>query len=104
MIPDTLKRSMKKLSDYNFCDSWVFREVDLESYAEYVVLADLCDLKKGERVKFIGFDDVDNHYGIFVFVDADGAVREVYGDFAGRTHPRLLELKAAIARAQAGAT
>jgi len=89
---------MKKLSDYNFCNSWVLREVNLTPNEDYLVLMDLDDLKQGERVKFVGFDDVDNHYGIFVFLDADERVLEVSGDCAGANHSCVKNVKRALAR------
>lgn len=89
---------MKKPSDYNFCNSWVLREVNLTPNEDYLVLMDLDDLKQGERVKFVGFDDVDNHYGIFVFLDADARVLEVSGDCAGANHSCVQNVKRALAR------
>ena len=89
---------MKKPSDYNFCSSWVLREVNLTPNEDYLVLMDLDDLKQGERVKFVGFDDVDNHYGIFVFLDADERVLEVSGDCAGANHSCVQNVKRALAR------
>ena len=88
--------TMKKLTDYIFYDSWQLDELNIKSYEEYLVLSDLGDLKKGEKVRFIGFDDVDNHYGIFVFVDAAGRVLEVSGDCSGRDHACIKGLKAAL--------
>lgn len=82
----------EKLTDYNFGASWHRNQLDIKPSEEYVVLTDLGDLKKGERVKFIGYDDVDNHFGIFVFVDTEGKVLEVSGDFAGTDRVRQVEL------------
>lgn len=85
---------MKRIADYIFYDAWQQRELGIQPNTEYLVLTDLDDLKKGERVRFIGFDDVDNHYGIFVFTDANGNILEVNGDFSGSNS--LLELKKAL--------
>lgn len=90
---------MKKVTDYIFYDSWVLKELAMESGAEYIVLQDLCDLRKGQVVKFIGFDDVDNHFGRFVFTNQDGAVLEVDGDFSSSEHSRFKELKNALSKA-----
>ena len=89
---------MKKLTDYIFYDSWQLSELDIKPDEEYLVLSDVGDLKKGESVRFVGFDDVDNHYGIFVFVDASGRVLEVSGDCSGRDHSCITGLKAALSR------
>ena len=90
------KDFMKKLSDYIFYNSWLLKELNLTDGEEYVVLEDLCDLRAGLVVKFAGFSDVDNHYGICVFVDSAGTVLEVPGDFASREHTRVIQLKRSI--------
>jgi hypothetical protein len=90
---------MKKISDYVFYDSWQLKELDLRRGNDYVVSNDLGDLKKGKTVRFVGFDDVDNHYGVFVFTDSEGVVLEVSGDFSGSEHVRYLELKQALNKA-----
>lgn len=83
---------MKKISDYIlFYDSWQLRELNLKPGEEYLVVTDLGHIKKDNLVKFIGFDDVDNHYGIFVFTDSDGNVLEVSGDFSGSSSLKRLE-------------
>jgi hypothetical protein len=74
---------MKKITDYNLGDSWHLRQLSMKPNEEFIVLTDVDDLKKDDQVKFIGFDDVDNHYGIFVFLNAQGEVLEVRGDFSG---------------------
>jgi hypothetical protein len=73
---------MKKISDYNFVYPWKSSRLNLTSNEEYIVLKDIDDLKKGDLVKFIGYDAVDNHFGIFVFTDSNGRVLEVRGDFS----------------------
>lgn len=88
---------MKPLSDYTFYDAWQLRDLAMQPLDTYRVLADIGQLKEGQVVKFIGFDDVDNHYGIFVFTDGDGNVLEVSSDFSGPAS--LTELKAALAKA-----
>lgn len=89
---------MKNITDYVFSHSWQLNELNMRPGEEFSVLADLCDLRQGEVVRFIGFDDVDNHYGIFVFTSVDGAVLEVSGDFSGPGHSQLQALKASLAR------
>lgn len=89
-------RAMKKLSDYIFYNSWQLRELNIKPNEEFVVLVDVGDMKKGDAVKFVGFDDVDNHYGIFVFVDSKGEVLEVSGDCSGPNHSCLADLKVAL--------
>jgi uncharacterized protein YqcC (DUF446 family) len=63
----------------------------------YRVLQAIGDLEKGAIVRFSGFDDIDNHYGRYVFVDSGGNEVAVHGDFStpktsplGETH-RYLE-------------
>lgn len=87
---------MKQLSDYIFYNSWQLNELNLKQGSDYLILVDLGDLRKGQVVKFAGFDDVDNHYGIFVFMDSTGAVLEVKGDFSASESDKLIELKRAI--------
>ena len=89
---------MKKISDYIFDSSWTINDVNIKSYDDYLVLKDVGQLKRGEVVKFIGFASIDNHYGIFVFTDAEGAVLEVAGDFSGDNNRDAL--KAALTRKQ----
>jgi hypothetical protein len=87
---------MKTISDYLFYDSWLLNELNLKEGEEYIVLEDLCDLRNGLVVTFAGFNDIDNHYGICVFIDSEGAVLEVSGDFSGPEHDRVKKLKRAI--------
>ncbi|MDN4058128.1 hypothetical protein QPK31_07775 [Massilia sp. YIM B02769] len=89
---------MKKISDYRFYDSWVLDELDIRPDEEFLITNDIGDLKEGQRVTFVGFDDVDNHYGIFVFVDADDKVLEVPGDFSGPRHSSMTNLKLALSK------
>jgi len=89
---------MKQIADYNFIDSWAVDELGVEPNEEYLVLNDFRQLKKGQLVRFVGFDDVDNHYGIFVFADADGNLLEAYGDFSSATHSSMTELKSALSK------
>jgi len=87
---------VNKISDYRFYDSWVLDELNIRPDEEFLVAEDIGDLKRGQRVTFLGFDDVDNHYGIFVFVDPHGEVLEVAGDFSGPKHSSMTNLKLAL--------
>lgn len=89
---------MKKLIDYNFSYSKKPSDLDPKPDQKYLVLTDVDDLKKGEVVKFVGFDDVDNHFGIYVFTDAKGTILEVSGDFCGDS--LFNELKSALSRTE----
>jgi len=89
---------MKKVTDYNFVNSWAVKELGVKPNEDYLVVKDVADLKQGELVKFVGFDDVDNHYGIFVFVDANGRLLEVTGDFSSPTHSSMTNLKLALSK------
>jgi len=88
---------MKKRDYYTFYDSWQLRELQIEPGQKFVAQIDLDDLKKGNVVTFTGFDDVDNHFGIFVFTDTDNNVLEVRGDFSGPAS--LQKLKMALSKA-----
>ncbi|TCI01132.1 hypothetical protein EZV61_19175 [Corallincola luteus] len=93
---------MKKITDYIFYDSWQLSALNLVSGDNYVVLEGLCDLKANELVEFKGFSDIDNHFGKFIFVNSDGEVLEVSGDFSSQEHHRFKELKLAIKKAYQG--
>ena len=92
---------VKKLSDYNFSPHWRPDTFGLDPEETYLVLTDLRDLKKGALVKFVGFDDVDNHYGIFVFTDSQNRILEVSGDVFGGGGQFIEKLKRAITKASA---
>lgn len=88
----------EKVTDYIFYNSWQLNDLDLTQGSDYLVLNDVGDLRKEQIVKFAGFDDIDNHYGIFVFIDSQGQILEVNGDFSGPNHSRFKELRLAIAK------
>lgn len=90
---------MRKLIDYTFHDSWQLKELSLQKGSEYLVLKDLCDLRRRQKVTFLGFSDVDNHFGIFVFTDSLGAILRVSGDFSSSGHSRFNELRSAVSSA-----
>ena len=87
---------MTKRRLYTFYDSWQPNALGLVPNEQYRVLADLGPLQQGAVVTYAGFDDVDNHFGIFVFVDAQDEVLEVRGDFSGSAS--VAEVKMALAR------
>lgn len=88
----------KKVTDYTFYNSWQLKDLDLTQGSDYLVLNNIDDLRKDQIVKYAGFDDIDNHYGIFVFIDSEGKILEVKGDFSGPEHSKFKELRLAIAR------
>lgn len=90
----------QKVTDYIFYNSWQPNELGLTQGLDYLVLKDLDDLHAGQIVTFAGFDDIDNHYGIFVFIDSQGQILEVKGDFSGPDHSKVKELRLAIANVQ----
>lgn len=49
---------------------------------DYRVIKSIGELRKGMIVRFVGFDDVDNHYGIYQFADSDGRTLGVPGDYS----------------------
>ena len=88
---------MRAISDYNFGNSWVLAAMGLRPEAECAVTADVGDLRAGSVVRFLGFDDVDNHHGIFVFSDDSGrGLLEVSGDFSSDAHSAFRALKASL--------
>jgi hypothetical protein len=93
-------QAMKKISDYIFSPSWQLGRLKIAPNQKYAVLVDLGDLNKGDLVTFVGYDDVDNHCGIFVFTDSAGQVLEVSGDCAGPNHQCLLDLERALSAPQ----
>lgn len=88
----------KKFDKYTFYDSWQLDELNMKPDDAYLVLQDVGELKQGERVIFLGFDDVDNHYGIFVFMDAERRILEVPGDYSGPNHSHMTDLKRALSK------
>lgn len=78
---------MKALSDYIFSPPGSREHQKPRPNERYRVLAELDDLREGQVVTFVGYADVDNHDGIFVFTDAQQGILEVRGDFcaAGST-------------------
>ncbi|HLT36909.1 MAG TPA: hypothetical protein VK034_11510 [Enhygromyxa sp.] len=48
----------------------------------YRVLQDIGELREGMIVRFVGFDDIDNHYGIYEFAGPDDCKLGVPGDYS----------------------
>lgn len=88
---------MKKISDYIYYNySWQQEQIGIKPNEQFTVVKDVGDLKQGDLVTFVGYDDVDNHYGIFVFTNAKNEVLEVSGDFSCRQGAGLTGLKEAL--------
>ncbi|UTA48330.1 hypothetical protein L1F30_02010 [Simiduia sp. 21SJ11W-1] len=90
---------MKKVTDFIFYDSWHVKEIGLTVGSFYLAKNDLRELKVGEVIKFAGFEDVDNHYGRFVFTNQSGQVVVVDGDFCTKDHPDFKQLKETLSNA-----
>lgn len=90
---------MKKISDYIFYSSWQIADADVKPNERFTVTRDIGDLKTGESVVFIGFNDVDNHFGIFVFTNEKNEVLEVSGDFSSPRSSSLHNLKNSLVKA-----
>ncbi len=90
---------MKKISDYIFYSSWQLSDADIKPNESFTVTRDIGDLKAGESVVFIGFDDIDNHFGIFVFMNERNEVLEVAGDFSSPRSSSLNDLKNSLLKA-----
>ena len=89
-------RKPRAISDYTFYNSWILKEIGIQPNEAFSVTQDIGDLRTGEQVVFVGYDDVDNHYGIFVFTNARNEILEVTGDFLSLTGTRLNSLKNAL--------
>ena len=48
----------------------------------YRVLQSIGELREGMVVRFIGFEDIDNHYGVYEFAGPDGSKLAVGGDYS----------------------
>lgn len=90
---------MKKVTDFIFHDSWHVNEMGLKVGSLYLAKNDFSQLKAGEVVKFAGFEDVDNHYGRFVFTNQSGQVLVVDGDFCTKDHSKFKQLKEILSNA-----
>jgi hypothetical protein len=98
--PDTLEPlKMRKITDYTYYKSRQAEELGIKANDRLSVLHDIGELKKGDVVTYIGFDDVDNHFGVFVFTNQKDEVVVVSGDFSSYTGPFMDELKAALLKA-----
>jgi hypothetical protein len=89
---------MKTAADFRFSASWQLAALGLRPGDRIVPSGNLGDLRACVPVDFVGFDDVDNHFGIFVFTGPKGELLEVRGDFSSPGHPCFLALKRALAR------
>lgn len=83
---------MKELSDFIFSDSWVLQELDLIRGEYYMALKSIDLVRKGMAVRFEGFDDVNNHFGILVFTH-QGTIMEIKGDFCNPEGSTIQEIK-----------
>ncbi|MFV8751826.1 hypothetical protein ACNOYE_14875 [Nannocystaceae bacterium ST9] len=63
----------------------------------YRVLESVQELREGMIVRFERFDDVDNHYGRYEFVDAEGRALAVCGDFSSPRSSPLAEVHRQLA-------
>ena len=59
---------------------------DLVPARAYRVREAIGGLRVADVVRFVRFDDIDNHYGAYVFVNAEGAELSVPGDFSSPQH------------------
>jgi len=87
---------VKSVTDYSFRDSWQVSELKLKPGTIYKVRAGFDDLQEGNEVEFVGFEDVDNHFGRFVFKDKESRLLEVCGDFCSNQHPSFKKLRNAL--------
>ncbi len=88
---------MVLLSDYIFYDSWLLKELNLTVGQLYIATKNVGKISKGEAIRFEGFDDIDNHYGILVFT-CNGEIREINGDFSGPDHYSANEVRNSLSQ------
>jgi hypothetical protein len=89
---------MRQIYDYIFGHSWLMKELNLKENEEYLVVEEVGELRKGDVVRLVGFSDIDNHYGIFVFYDSQGQILEVSGDYAGPDHSSTNRMRTALTK------
>lgn len=88
---------MADMTAHNFIDAWQNHELGLEPGNRYRFRLDIGAIKTGEQLSFLGFNAVDNHYGVFVFQRLNGERVELRGDYASSAHRAFLALKEALA-------
>jgi hypothetical protein len=91
---------VKSITDYTYCDSWHLKHLGFKPGDQFAVATDIGELKAGDLVRLVGFDDVDNHFGIFVFTKSTNEVLEVRGDFSSPDGSSLSGLKKALSRTE----
>lgn len=89
---------MKSLTDYIFYDSWQEKKLNLKAGDRFRVIQTIGKLSCGDEVTYVGFDDVDNHYGIFVFKNQSNQALEISGDFSGISDQFISEFTIALQR------
>ncbi len=89
---------MQKITDYVFSNSWQVKELKLKQGLLCRFVQPLKNIPRGAVMQFVGFEDVDNHFGRFVFMNKAGEIVELPGDFSGRNS--LSELKSAMVPAE----
>ncbi|MCH8498452.1 MAG: hypothetical protein LAT63_08230 [Marinobacter sp.] len=88
---------MAEITDHNFINAWQNHELGLAPGNRYRFRLDIGAIKAGEQLRFLGFNAVDNHHGVFVFRRENGESVELRGDYASNTHWAFLALKEALA-------
>lgn len=73
---------MKLLTDYILYDAWQEKKLGIKAGERFKVTQPIGKLKIGDEVTYVGFDDVDNHYGIFVFKNQSNEPLEICRDFS----------------------
>jgi hypothetical protein len=89
---------MKNFSNFEFSNSWQVTELNLKQGERYKILLDLASISAGEIAIFLGFEDIDNHHGNFVFQKLSGQIVEISGDYSGRDHSSYLKIKNALVK------
>ena len=72
---------MKSLTDYIFYNSWQEKKLGIKTGDRFKVIIPIGKLNINDEVTYVGYDDVDNHYGIFVFKNNANEPLEIGQDF-----------------------
>ncbi len=87
---------MKLLTEYIFYNAWQETRLNLTAGDCFTVTQALGKLSCGDEVTYVGFEDVDNHYGIFVFKNQKNQALEIGGDFSTLSDQFISEFNTAL--------
>ena len=62
-------------------DSWQEKALKIKAGDRFTVRQAIGELTVGDDIIYVGFSDIDNHYGIWVFKNKNNEPFEIPGDF-----------------------